>query len=312
MMKLEITVCVVVITILALFPVSADFSDWIKTITGNAVQQDVNVSVSLTGVNPVTVTIINSTLVDVLVDPTETTYTTINFDVYLTDSDGVEDINDTSVKANFTKTDEATRIDTNCPHQNDLNTTTANFSCTIEMWYFDAPGLWTITAEGNDKGNRTAQAGTKLFTYDSLLSMTAFPYSVSWAGVSPGQTNRTSGDDPILMNNTGNYNVTNVTFEGIHLWGETITTSFIGAGNISVDVDTGGSPPVECGGGTALVNGSQRQVANAQLLRGNYSIGDGSTGQEQLYFCMTTVPFNIPSQTYSTTIGGPWRLRIVQ
>jgi len=50
---------------------------------------------------------------------------------------------------------------------------------------------------------------------------------------------------------------------------------------------------------TPLVNGTNVQIINTNLTRGNHTVNDNQTGQEQLYYCFRTIPSTIQSQTYS-------------
>jgi hypothetical protein len=301
----------IVLTLLMSF-VSAGIGDWIKGITGRATQGTTNITVTVAGAAMVSIIIYNETITGTANDPAENSIKPITFVVGLTDANGVADINNSGVSANFSYVGEAVRQNNSCSAISGQSTTTSqNFSCTIGMYYFDTPGVWTITARGNDLGNTTYNQTTKTFTYDSLTAMVISPGALTWSAVTPGQENATSGNDPTLINNTGNYNITNVTVTALDLLGETNTAFQINAGNMSVSVDNGGSPPAECSG-MIMANNTEKQITSAQLLRGNHSVGDGSTGQEQLYYCFKTIPSNIPSQTYSTAAGGSWTIKIVQ
>src|SRR3989344_4487652 len=84
--------------------VSAGFTDWFGKITGKATSQDTNVTITLQGTNPVTVEVFNDTLTGTTVDPSENSVKNIALKIRVTDSDGVADINVSSVSANFTRT----------------------------------------------------------------------------------------------------------------------------------------------------------------------------------------------------------------
>lgn len=311
-MKKHILLSFVVFGVLFAAVVSADISDWIKGITGHATSGPTNVTISVQGTSMVTIRIFNYTLVDPVTAPNESSRKPMTFVVEVSDADGWADINLSSVSANFTYGSTA-RANSSCPAiSNQFNGSTQNFSCTISLWYFDPWGEWTVTAAANDIGNTTYNQTSNTFHYQALTSMAFSPGALTWQSVSPGQTNLTSNNDPTLINNTGNYNITNITVRGINLIGNSDPTYVLGVNNFTVDVDTGGSPAAECNG-TILLNNTDVTIGgNARLFRGNYSINDGSTGQEQLYYCIPRVPTTISSQSYSTTTGGSWTIKINQ
>jgi hypothetical protein len=314
-MKEIITIGLVVFLALIAFSyfVSAGFDDWFKGITGKATSGTETVNISVLGITPVSVKVYNHTLVGTAVDPTEDGNIGLTFKVELVDTDGVDDINDNSVGANFSKTGEALRQNISCTMISGQSTSISqNFTCNITMWYFDAPGAWIINAWGNDTGNGTIIYNTtQTFSYDTLQAIVLSPAALTWASISPGQTNRTSSNDPTLINNTGNYNVTNITVSGVNLMGEVTNTYFIDAGNFTADIQTSAAD-VECNvnvtSGARLLNQTAEQVIGATLSRGNHSVNTGATGQEQLYYCIPLVP-SVTTQSYSTPQA--WTIAIV-
>lgn len=322
MAKRSIIYIVITLALLVLItaPVYAGFSDWFRGITGRAsTTQGTNLSITVTGTNSVNVSIDNTTLEGTVTDPTEGTINTITFNVTVEDVDGVNDIDDTSVNATFVLAGQGTRVDTSCTLIEDFSANEANFTCSIEMWYFDAEGIWTIYATARDLGNLSNITDTSSFQFNQLKAIVVGPSSISFLAVAPGDENVTSNNDPTEVNNTGNYNSTNVTFTTVHLHGETVGTEFISVENFSISTTNGGSPAVECDDVTP-VNGSATQIiggtnglSNATLGPGNNSIdaGDGSSGQEEFYYCIIKVPTSISSQTYSTTAAGAWVITIV-
>ncbi|MBI2452074.1 hypothetical protein HYV50_03270 [Candidatus Pacearchaeota archaeon] len=304
---------IIIIFIISIFSyfVSAGITDWFTKITGKATQQAENVSVTLTGINPVTVNVFNGTLSGT--GPTENTFTSLTFYVTVNDSDGVNDINDSSVQANFTNSGEPLRQNTSCSLVADIDSTSANYSCTIQMWYFDENAVWNIGASATDLGNTTRIHNTSMtFSYGQLQALKISPNSLTFT-VNIGATNQTASNDPTLVNNTGNYNSPNLTVNAINLHGETTPAQFIGVGNFSIGNSTGGSPPAECALSTpTLQNATDRQLGNTILNRGNNTLnyGNETSGQEELYYCLRTVPSGISSQTYSTITGGSWFVKL--
>lgn len=295
--------------------VSAGFIDWFNKITGLATSQGENVSVTVSGQKNVTVVIYNQTLTSV--NPTENSVTNVVFYVTLTDGDGVADINNTSLRANLSREGEGLRQNGSCTLLSNVNSTTANFSCTVQMWYFDVSGAWNITAGGRDLGSTLFVYNFSTFQFTQLQAVVIAPLSgnLTFPSVTTGATNQTSNSDPTIINNTGNYNVTagNLQISAVNLLGEVNSSQAIFAGNFTVGNNTGGTPPLECGNvsATRLFNNSYVAPRNTSLDRGNHSVNNGNTGQEYLFYCLTDVPTDISSQTYSTLGGGSWTIRIV-
>jgi len=307
-----------IVIVVVLLSFNTGIWDWVeKTITGRQVtSQPSNVSITVTGISPVTVSILNSTLIGANVDPAENTLKAVLFNLHVYDSDGVNDINDSSYSANFTKGGEALRSNSSCSLVADINTTTANVSCTIFMWYFDALGEWNISAQATDLGNKTFigdGVNNRTFQFNQLQAIVISPNALSFPAVAPGALNQTSDNDPTLINNTGNYDVTsgNVRVNAITLVGETVSTEHINASNFTIDIYTGGTPPASCNG-TKMINGSIIGITNSLLTHGNHTpnFGNESSGQEELYYCLVEVPTDISSQVFSTLAGGSWTISI--
>jgi len=311
--NISLVVITIFIVILFISPANAGLFDWFKkTITGRAPTQDQNVSVTVTGLNNVTISIQNESLNGSAIDPAEDTNKTFRFDVWVADADGVTDINDTSVQANFTRNGEATRADALCTLSGDINSTTANYSCIIQMEYFDDAGDWNITARATDLGSTVFFTDIKTFQYNQLTALKISPFSLTFDAVQPGDFNVTSNNDPTFINNTGNFNVTtgNIQINALNLHGVTDSTAFIPIANFTVGLTTGGASPAECGG-TALVNGSATGIGSSQLPRGNHSVNDNSTAQETLFYCIIHVPFDLTSQAYDSSAAGSWVISVV-
>jgi len=296
---------VIIISLLLIIPlVSAGFFDFIKNpITGKATSQPTNISVGVVGTNPVQITQVGPIAA---VNPTELSTTTIAFEIHMYDPDGVADINDTSVNATFTKSGETSKTTGNsgtCTFVADLDSYTANYSCSIDMWYFDGSGSWTISAQGKDVGNSTwIVNNSATFTYNELKAMVISPGALTFPSVSPGGINQTSNNDPTLINNTGNYNGT-IDVTAIDLYGESDSSYWIYAENFTSGLTEG---TAICLSGTSLVNATATEITSSISNRGNLSSGSGA-GQEEIYYCIPKVP-EIVSQTYSTEGGGSWTI----
>ena len=279
--------------------VSAGFSDWFTSITGNSANQPTNVSAAILGTTQAQIIFVSPISATT---PIEATTVNVTFNVHMKDTDGVADLNDTSVMANLSRTGETRRVSGICALANDIDTTTANYSCSVYMWYWDGNGDWNVTVLGNDLGNLSwASNISTIFTYNLLRAMVIAPPALTWASLSVGATNQTSNNDPTIVNNTGNYN-SSINVTAINLIGETTPSYVLPANNFTISRTTGGAECI----GSAMVNATARTVIGTVANRGNLSVGSGS-GQENLYYCIPFVPI-IPTQTYSTAAGGSWTI----
>ena len=236
-------------------------------------------------------------------NPTEDSITSVTFNFTITDENGFEDINISSVNASFIRAGEPTRINESCINYSQFGND-MNFTCTIDMSYFDENGDWTINVSIQDNEGEYAENSSTIFTYNILSAMKMSPTSLGWPEISLTSTDIGSTDNPIVINNTGNNPNLNINVTAYDLRGEDKTEYFIYANNFSVGVESEG-----CSGIT-MSNATSLNITTALLTRGNHSINDG-TGQEQLYFCLKGVPSGITSQSYSSSAYGAWEIRIL-
>ena len=221
------------------------------------------------------------------------------------DADGVAGLNDTSVRANFTRSGEPTRENLTCSHIGDIDANSANYSCTIDMWYFDEAGNWNITVYGKDTNGASAINDSTYFQYNQLQAIVISPTNITFS-VSVNSYNQTATNDPTIINNTGNANLTNnIVVNAIDLVGETNASESLLASNFSIGLSTGGSPPAECSGIT-LQNATDVNITGIVLDRGNLSAGQA---QEEIYYCIKEVGA-ISDQVYSTQGAGNWLIKI--
>jgi len=261
-----------------------------------------NLTISVAGANPVVVEFI-SPIADT--DPVENTSRTISFNVHVYDPDGFNDVNDSSVFANFTKGLTTRATSAACTQVNDFASYRVNYSCSIQMWYWDANGGWNISVRASDMGNRTLIFNTSSwFSYNRLKALVISPQSLTWPAISSGEKNATSDNHPTVVNNTGNYNGT-VNITAINLIGESNSAQSITAANFTVGLTTSGAEP-ECLG-TVLANNTPVTIPSSSSSPGNLSAGSNA-GQSRYYYCIPQVPLALSTQTFSTIAGGSWTI----
>lgn len=284
-------------------------------LTGKATSQTFNLNISVGNNAP------NITLVSIgsSFSPTEIGLTNVLFYFTANDSDGYQNINLTSAKANFTyynSTSTYVRTNNSCVSLGNIDAKTINFSCTVGLWYFDpSSSVWGVTAYVEDSSQARGQNTTVNFTYQTLQAFVIHPSALTFPSIGPGSTNQSSNNDPLVLNNTGNYQfgttTANISLNTTDLSGETTGSYKLYAQNFTMGNQTGSS--VECGGaGSFYLNKSiYRNISSAIVGYGNLSAGSGA-GQGDLYACLTIAGSDLPSQAYSTNgpnSGGAWTVK---
>jgi len=230
----------------------------------------------------------------------------------VSDVDGVGDIDDST--ANLTLRRSLVGVDgalnnvstnTTCFAESDVDANTANYTCTVQLHYWFDPAEWNLTAGILDISG-VASVNHTNFTVVSTSAIVVSLSSFDFGTLTIGTENSTA-TSPIVVNNTANAGVLSVSVLAVDLVGEVIVSDTIGANNFSVDVDTGGIPPLECTAATELVNASAIAVVGSVLASGNRSFGEGN---ETLYPCFRIVPFGLSAQAYSTLNGTAWTVSI--
>src|SRR3989338_7228524 len=152
----------------------------------------------------------------------------INFSFLASDPDGRGDLDNTSAQLRISRLGEADRTNTSCTPVGTFENN-INYSCSINLWYYDGAGFWTINASIRDTQSLYSENNSMQFM---VLETTAFaigPTALTWATLELGNTNRTATNDPMTLNNTGNKDIvtTGITVTGYDLRGLTTTTEFI-------------------------------------------------------------------------------------
>ena len=293
-------VFLVAIALLVVPVISASpFSDFWGRITGQASSGSTSLNITIGNSAPT----IPFVQVITAKSPTEDTTTTITFNFTVEDSDGSANIDTSSGKAYFQKGGETTRSDISCSDYPAVGNS-INFSCTIDMWYFDGSGAWTINVTASDINGADAENSSTTFTYNLLTAMKMSPTSLSWPAVGLQSADVGSNNDPVVINNTGNDESLSVNVTAYDLQGEQTTSEYIYANNFTIGISSEGCL------GTVMSNATAIAISSAVLNKGNHSLNDGSTGQEQIYFCIKGVPPTISSQSYSSSVFGPWGIGI--
>ncbi len=211
------------------------------------------------------------------------------------DFDGASNIDNTTAYLNVS-------LDGSDMHQNTTgtcypetegsNTTAQNYTCTINMQYWDLSGSWTCAAEIKDASVYAGLEVVNCFTVGTTTAINVTDTTVAWGNLAIGQIDSLMSTSELNITNTGNTNITNVTLQGINLIGETTNTVWIPATNFT-------APWGEraCNTGVALINDTDLQLTGSRL---DFGPGSLTTTNNATHICLEEVGQDITQQSYST------------
>ncbi len=238
------------------------------------------------------------------VSPVEANISQVRINFTIFDDNGYDDIDLSTFKLNFTHGSEHIRQNNSCTAV--INSgTESNFSCLVDMWYFDEAGEWNVSIYVEDHEGVNASNLSVTFSYQPLTAFVISPNLLSWEGLEVGGTNELPSDST-LLNNTGNVEIGNVSVKGLNLEGSVRSDVIIAVENFTVSVNSGAGACI----GDNLSDGAEVNVTGSVLDSGNLSEG-GGVAQEELFYCMPEVPSGLTKQTYSTPVGTVWEIRII-
>jgi len=313
--KKAVYIVCIILAVLIVFMVLIGFSDLGKNFTGKITgfaSKSVVLNISV-GAPQIVKVLNSSTSLNTISanGPNEAPNSTsilINFTAYSASGSG--NLNDSTAMANVTYAGGNLRQNTTCK-EDEASGNYANYSCNVTMWSWDPSGTWNISVQIYDNQSNSATNSSAYFYVGERTAFVMSPSTLTWASIAPGAENQTSNNDPLLLNNTGNDPIAagSISINASNLRGETAPTDALWARNFSVSWQTGGSCSgdacTECGG-TAMNRSHYEALAGANLSRGNYTINDGFTGQEKLYFCLRIAGTGLSTQAYSTANETEW------
>jgi len=298
MNKVVLFVFILLLGVFMISFVNAGFVDWFNNVTGRAIFNTTSLNLTIGNTAP-TLTFVTAV---VATDPLEDTVRTFIINFTATDDDGASDLD--VAQMNVTSSGESPRFNSSCATLGAVFGNSQNYTCKIQLYYFDANAAWTVNASINDSGNSVVRNDTTSFTFNLLTAMKMGPTALTWPPLTITSTNLGSNADPIIINNTGNDVITNITVTAIDLTGEITSSEYIYANNFTVNV-------VDASDNTTMVNATAIQIGFANFTRGNYSVNDGATAQEELYFYLEALNSDLSSQSYSSAAGGQWTVTVV-
>jgi hypothetical protein len=216
------------------------------------------------------------------------TYVYINFTA--TDADGVNTLNDGSATIVFNKS--AMQRTGSCT-PNDINTITTLYICNVSMWYYDNPGVWSINVSVSDYTGRIASNATTTFIYNTLSSITLNNSQLSFGTIYVRYPQGAS-NDPILINNTGNVDFTNISLRAFDLVGITYTNYIVRADQFAVSTTDAFN--------ITLQNNTFVNITGITLPY-------GVAGTQNIYMWVN-LTYDIPAQDYTSNVHGAWMIMV--
>jgi len=255
------TVMTVFVFLILVVLISVPVFNYVK----GAQQGNFTVTLWLTNSLP-SVTWVNDT---VSVIPIENGIRTAYIHFNATDTNGASDLNDSTATITLSFSGEPQRYNTSCtPAGNPGDTET--YTCAIDLQYYDRDGAWTINASIYDNAGAYAENLTFTMTYDPLAAMILWKSSLNFTNAAIGEQNKASDQNPQIIDNRGNQNITqvNVTAFDLVKGGETIAAT-----QFTMNATDGS------GAGYTLQNNTMVDIQNAIVAR---DIG-GSDSNASLY-----------------------------
>ena len=294
------------ITALLIAPIisASIFSDWWGRITGQATSDTASLNISVGNSAPTIPFVLPITPQDLSIG----TFKAITFNFTATDSDGAANLNDATAQARFNLSGETTRSNTSCVTYTGWSSgNNRNYSCTINMWYFDGAGNWTINATIQDISAAKGENSSTNFQINQLTAMNISPTNLTWPQVGLNDANIHANEN-ITINNTGNDFNLDINVTARDLRGDVDNTRYIFSNNFTVHNVTQVTCTI-----TQMQNATSKNITNATLQRGNNSLNfeNATSGQEEIVTCLKGVPANATAQSYSTASFGAWTVQIV-
>ncbi len=161
-------------------------------------------------------------------NPTDGSTTTVKVSMNVTDINGRDDLNNSLVKVefdnnvtNFVALYETATNATSCSSSN-VNTTTKEYTCTVPMQYwFQHTINYSMRCSAGDNNDSTlvTKDTTNAFDYAKLVASTVDGTTVDFGTITSSEfsTNLNDTNTPVIINNTGNANLTTISITGANL-----------------------------------------------------------------------------------------------
>jgi hypothetical protein len=228
-------------------------------------------------------------------NPVESSTRTIYINFNATDNNGYNDINYSSARITLTLSGEPVRTSSVCTNTGNTSLTMM-FNCTISLQYYDRDGNWAVNASVKDLQNSYIDDTSKTFAYGSLQAVRANLNGITFGSISLSQQTGAS-NDPLILNNTGNQNFTEINITAYNLVGQNTPSQYIDVSNIYVNASQDNF-------GNSLVNKTMVKLTNGTLSRDI----SGTDHNRNLYFWISVPAAGLSNQNYISSTN--WLLEV--
>ena len=243
------------------------------------------------------------------------------FSFSVRDDDNYTDIG-TNIFANFSRGGETTRhnntnLDGGCKQSGNFGKYIANYSCTVNIVFYDGAGDWNVSLMLNDKSLNYTMNKTKTFNLGETTSFSLTDSTFTFPGAAPNVYNVTASD-AIYMNNTGNddINASSMNITAVNIHGDTLGATFIPAFNFTVangSIGRTDSCDISKSGVYRLTN---KTIAGTTAFNSTRILGTALTAavkpynEQILFLCLLHTPADLTNQVYSTNAEEDWSIII--
>ena len=228
-------------------------------------------------------------------NPVESTTTTVWILFNASDNNGHADLDYSTAQVRLTRAGETERASGSCVNYNN-DSLTKLFNCSVNMEYYDEDGAWTINASVQDfSAAYDDDTGTTL-AYGTLQAVRGSPLGISFGTVNLGQ-NLSAPDNPLVLNNTGNQNFTEINLTAYDLVGQDNPAQYIAASDLYANISLDEI-------GDQLINNTMVVLTNGTLIR---DIG-GTDYNRNLYIWVDVPSSGLSNQNY--TSSSSWQIEV--
>ena len=309
---------------------NAGFIDVFNKITGRAASESATVTITVGNTAPVIGNVTLDKADNVAI--TENGNKSFLFSFVVTDQEGAGNIVNNSAVANITRgfggTAETTRHnntfvnvnDGGCRANNPVGLNGINYSCTINIVFYDEAGLWNISVRINDSNGNFVQNTTKTFTIAETSSISISPSTISFPTIVPSDQNKSSSVNLSIIN-IGNDDLSGreATGETINITAVTLVPSsgstFIPASNFSIG-QVNGTSGHNLNFCDTSITANVTRLQNTTVAQGwaNFTgaingsgiLARANNNYQSYGLCLLHAPGDLASTTYSTTSSGAW------
>lgn len=311
-LKLKKRNIIVMLAILSILVVPLAYSAY----TG-VVEKTFGVELWISNNAPLAIIDVGRTMVSA--DPVEAGSTTVHFVVNVTDINGEDDINETGTFLNLTLGSwefSQYRSNVTCINISKIGADQkVVFNCSVKMKFFDNNSAnWVINITGKDIAGAIATNDTQRFTYNELSAMTFHIAWINFTSMTLGATDQ-AAQNPLIMNNTGNDDFTQINITAASLIGTSTSSQYIGAGNFTVNFTSavaGDGMPL--GLNAQTIPGPSAETGNLTLPHGSvqasadyYDELVAARGNQSLWFWVDVPSSGLSSQKYNNT----WNITVI-